>query len=251
MLRICKNSHEVSVATVTRKMLQSSAIKLNVAIVGSLVKYVTEMGTDGVYLDELSDHHAMNVNPTVLCVSHNTFEAIVVHIDAKYILFRLGSSCALYSDEKVEPKVRPQPDVSRLFSPSDFMSLAKNTEALEKAETYLKGNRTTFIDVLAEHAGLPGAKAFVRKQEIQVVRMVSGKGALPDYTFGTNATAKLDERLKVLHQKWLKYVTTQLPASKLFELHGDPEADGCGDTDRWEQIIYIRYYTRSWQGGCR
>ena len=62
---------QVNLATITRKMLQTSAIKLNVATVGALAKFVVEMGFEGTYLEEVAEHHSQHINPTELSVSHD------------------------------------------------------------------------------------------------------------------------------------------------------------------------------------
>ena len=119
---------QVSLATVTRKMLQNSAVKLNVTTIGALAKFVIEMGANNQYLDELAEHHSQSVNPTELNVSHTIFEAIVEKIPAEFILIRLGLSCAVFTSEKVEHRVRPMPDVARCFSTNDFSAIGKQTD---------------------------------------------------------------------------------------------------------------------------
>ena len=81
--------------------MQGSAVKLNVATVAALARFVIEMGHDSPYLDELAEHHSQTVNPTELAVSHTIFEAIASNIGADYVLVRLGLACSAYSADKV------------------------------------------------------------------------------------------------------------------------------------------------------
>ena len=164
-------------------------------VIGALTKYVIEMGCDGVYLDEVAEHHSQNVNPTELTVSHTIFEALVSSISAKYILVRLGLSCACFSAEKVDVRIRPMPDMSRFYTTNDFVSLGKNTEALEMGEAFLKSCRATFEPVLSKHTTLANARKYMRLNEMQCVRMMTGKPAMTEYGYGSNNTVKLEDPL--------------------------------------------------------
>jgi hypothetical protein len=157
-LTFARNSvWQVSLATLTRKMLQTSAVKLNVTTIGALAKFVIEMGAGNNYLDELAEHHSQSVNPTELTVSHTIFEAIVTAIPSENILLKLGLACASFTTEKVECRVRPMPDVARCFSPNDFSSLAKNTVVVQAAEKYLKDGHQTVNSLASPRARSSGS----------------------------------------------------------------------------------------------
>jgi hypothetical protein len=214
---------QVNLATITRKMLQTSAIKLNVATVGALAKFVIEMGFEGNYLEEVAEHHSQHINPTELSVSHTIFESIVSQIEAKHILVRLGLACAAFTAEKVEARVRPMPDVSRFFATSDFASLAKNKETLDQTEAYLRSIRADFTEVLCKHTTLANARKFLRQNEMQTVRMICGKPALAEYPFGSASSVKLQDRLTALKNNWLKYVGKHITEANLHQTYGTDE----------------------------
>lgn len=216
----------MNLATITRKMIQTSAVKLNVATVGALAKFVVEMGINGRYLDELAEHHSQTVNPTELSVSHTIFEAIVVNIPSDYIISRLGLACAVFSAEKVENRVRPMPDVARFFAANDFASLAKVPAVMVALEAHLREVRSTFTEVLERFTTPTNVRKLIRLNDVQGVRMACGKSPLQEFPFGSNSSIVLADRYGALRNSWLKYVGSLLTDSNLLETYGshDPDA---------------------------
>ena len=119
--------------------------------------------------------------------------------------------------------------MSRLFSTSDFVSLAKNTTLLKEAESYLRENRSKFMPILQEHTTQTNARKLLRLNDVQVARLMCRKLALPEFAFGSNATEKVADRLSALNANWLKHVDQVLMQSQLFQKYGPRVASNAAE----------------------
>jgi hypothetical protein len=117
------------------------------------------------------------------------------------------------------------PDMSRFFSPADYVSLAKNTETLHAAEAQLRTIRAKYLPILQEYTTPTNARKLLRAHEVQVSRLICGKAALSDFPFGSNSTEKLTDRLAAVHNTWLKYISAIVTESHLFEKYGTADAN--------------------------
>ena len=194
------------------------------------------MGHDSPYLDELAEFHSQSVNPTELSVSHTIFESIVTSITSKHILVRLALSCACFTTDRVEPRVRPMPDVARFFSPGDFASLAKNDAMLDVFEEYLRTTRDKMSKVINERTTPEHTRHFLRINDMQAARLACGKPARSEFAFGSQGSTEFKKRLPILQSQWLKWVGTKLGDEKMFQKH-IAEADVQMDEDWGIQVL--------------
>jgi hypothetical protein len=227
----CRLRRKVTAATITRKFLQTSAVKLQVNTVASLAKFVIEMG-DGSYLDELAEHHSATVNPCKMAVSHATFEAIVSNIPGEFILCRLALACSAYSADKMECRMPPMPDLCRLWSLGDLQALAKQLTNLRAAEAFLRLSRKDHMDAIAQVTSTVVARTCLRSLSMATVRMLCGKGPLPEFAFGSNSgqTAMFEDRLKTLRIQWMTHVKSLHPEVP-FDVPSDMTADDFARVD--------------------
>eukprot|EP00959_Pyramimonas_sp_CCMP1952_P474101 9502864-Pyramimonas_sp.AAC.1 len=79
----------------------------------------------------------------------------------------LALSCAMYTTEKVDEKVRPQPDVSKFFVASEIKAYGENTAVLTMGETFMRQNREQMHSELIKHVNNEAALHYLRMFEIQ------------------------------------------------------------------------------------
>jgi hypothetical protein len=121
------------------------------------------------------------------------------------------------------------PDMSRFFSTADHVSLSKNVEVLKEAESYLRTTRAKFTPILEEYTTSTVARKLLRLNEVQVARLICGKPNLPEFPYGSNASQKWPDRIAALHNHWIKYISTVVTESNLFEKYGSSEGQPAED----------------------
>ena len=118
---------QVRVASVIAKVLQSSAVTLLPQIIAALTRFVSEMGVEEM-ISELCDDHNISVNPNQLTVSHGFYEETTTKIMKKFVLIRLTTIQAQYTEEEAQPRMRPNPNLARFLNTTDLVNLGKHLE---------------------------------------------------------------------------------------------------------------------------
>ena len=138
----------------------------------------------------------MNANELTIC--HGILEVIATNIGREYPLWKAHCVMAAFSDEKTVQRTRPTPDESRFIVGSEVSALATKPENMAMCEKAIRENRQTYEPIL-ETTVAAGAKKFLQKFGIQVVRMSLAKSADTKlFPYGSKNEKLTEKRLHAL-----------------------------------------------------
>ena len=94
-----------------------------------------------------------------MCVSFLFFDQVTKLFDKKHVLLKLALCLAQYTEESVQERIRPQPDLGKFISASELAALAKESDLCDLVQQTMAENRRQLFPALSDAASAGSAKA--------------------------------------------------------------------------------------------
>ena len=193
-------------------VMKESVVKLRPDQVGDMAGYVMQFHNSP-YIRELTNWYAENVNPRELTVSSRWFMEIAKAWGKDRPLTKLGATFVQYRGLTVLSQPRPNPDLSRTIDAPMLNSLAaKHVQNLDETESFLRNNRTSFEEYLADKIGREAGVRSIHWLEEAAVRLLTSK-AMNGLKFEHKVSGKwTEQKMSDLQRAWMTHMKNMSPA---------------------------------------
>jgi hypothetical protein len=158
------NKGKMSINRIVAEVTTNSVTQIPPDIVNQYAKWVGGLGA-GSLVEEYLEWISTQINSGELQVSPNFLEVVIDNIKEQFPIIRMIVGMIQHDPDEVSKKIRPNADIGKLIANSEVIAIGKQTDLLERLETFIRECRMKLM------AALTGNGTPLRLQRSQILNL--------------------------------------------------------------------------------